>query len=302
MASLARALRLFCPRVEDLADRTLLSVGVNAGLAPGPVLTPAEIAQADRLLVKFRPGTSAADENSLLAATNTTVLSAFPDGPAIVEGGPGFDPSRALAEFQSSPLIVYAEPDAAVTLASTSTNLPSVAPYYPNDPSFGQQWGLNAPNDVDIDAPEAWPVTTGSASTIVAVLDSGVDLRNPDLAGRLWVNPSASHGRTTVYGWNFVNNNGNVQDGNGHGTHVTGILAATGNNGQSVVGVNWHAQIMPLKILDSTGSGSLGNAVTAVYFAADHGARVDQRELGLERPTRPWTTRSSMPTRRASCS
>jgi thermitase len=277
-----RAPRPLRPRAEFLDDRTLLSLG--AGLASGPVLAPAEIAPADRLLVKFRPGTTSADEAALLAATRTTLLSAFPDGPAIVAGGPGFDPSRALAEFQSSPLIVYAEPDATVSLASTSTSLPSVAPYYPTDPSFGQQWGLNTPNDVDIDAPEAWPVTTGSASTIVAVLDTGVDLKNPDLLNRLWVNPSASQGRTTVYGWNFVNNNGNVQDANGHGTHVTGVIAATGGNGQGVVGVNWHAQIMPLKILDATGSGSLDNAVRAVYFAADHGARVISASWGSSMP------------------
>ena len=286
MASNARSVRsrrALRPRLEALDDRTLLSVSVGAGLASGPVLSPAEIAAANRLMIKFRPGTTMADEDSLLAATKTTILSNFPDGPTVVQGGPGFDPALALVEFQASSLIAYAEPDATVTLSETST-LPTVAPYYPNDSSFGQQWGLNAPNNVDIDAPEAWAVTTGNASTIVAVLDSGVDLKNPDLVNRLWVNPAASHGRATVYGWNFVNNNGNVQDGNGHGTHVTGIIAATGNNGKGVVGVDWHAQIMPLKILDSTGSGSLSTAVTAVYFAADHGARVISASWGSNVP------------------
>jgi subtilisin family serine protease len=87
-----------------------------------------------------------------------------------------------------------------------------------------------------------------------------------------------------VYGWNFLANNGNVQDQNGHGTHVTGIIAATGNNGQGIAGIDWHAQIMPLKILDSTGSGSLTAAVSAVYFAAQHGARVINASWGSNTP------------------
>jgi subtilisin family serine protease len=143
---------------------------------------------------------------------------------------------------------------------------------------------LNSPGNVDIDAPEAWSVTTGSPSTIVAVIDTGVDLTNPQLVSRLWVNAAASKPHNTVFGWNFVSNNGNVQDVNGHGTHVTGILAATGNNGQGVAGVDWHSQIMPLKILDSTGSGSLDAAVSAVYFAAQHGARVINASWGSAAP------------------
>ena len=179
--------------------------------------------------------------------------------------------------------MVYAEADSTLKLADTTTTLPTVAPSYPTNSKFGQEWGLNNPGNVDIDAPEAWSVTTGSRSTIVAVIDTGIDLTNPQLVSRLWVNAAASTPRHPVYGWNFVGNNGNVQDQNGHGTHVTGVIAATGNNGQGVAGIDWHAQIMPLKILDSTGSGSLDAAVTAVYFAAQHGAG-DQRKLGLQRP------------------
>src|SRR4051794_25095121 len=93
----ARSRRALRPRLEALDDRTLLSAG--AGLASGPVLSAAEIAAANRLMIKFRPGTTMADESSLLAATKTTILSSFPDGPTVVEGGPGFDPAMALVEF-----------------------------------------------------------------------------------------------------------------------------------------------------------------------------------------------------------
>jgi thermitase len=259
--------------------RALLSVGTGATVAasfPRPDGPPA----ADRLLVKFQPNTTTATDDSLLAATGTSILSAFPDGLTVVETGLSIDPAQALQQFKSSPLVVYAEPDSTLKVADTADTLPTVAPSYPTNPAFGQQWGLNSPGNMDIDAPEAWSVTTGNPSTIVAVIDTGVDLTNPAFAGRLWVNPTASRPRATVFGWNFVSNNGNVQDKNGHGTHVSGILAATGNNGQNVVGVDWHAQIMPLKILDSTGSGSLDAAVSAVYFAADHGARVINASWG----------------------
>ena len=241
---------------------------------------------ADRLLVKFRTGVSVDEENQLLAAAGTSRLSVFPGGLTIVETGLGNDAASALPQFQGSPLVAYAEVDSTIRLTDTTSSYSSVAPVYPNEPYFAQQWGLNNPNDVDIDAAEAWAVTTGNPATIVAVLDTGVDLTNPDFAGRLWVNSSASRPRSPVFGWNFVSNNGNVQDNNGHGTHVTGILAASGNNATGVVGVDWHAQIMPLKILGADGSGSLDAAVSAIYYAADHGARVINASWGSNTPDR----------------
>src|SRR4051812_13234658 len=271
------------PHLETLEVRALLSVGSGASLAavfPQPEAAPA----ADRLLVKFQPGTTAAAEDSLLATTGTTVISSFPDGPTIIQTGLGVDPAQALDQFQASSLVVYAEADSTLKLADTTTTLPTVAPTYPTNSKFGQEWGLNNPGNVDIDAPEAWSVTTGSRSTIVAVIDTEIDLTNPKLVSRLWVNPAASTPRHPMYGWNFVANNGNVQDQNGHGTHVTGVIAATGSNGQGVAGIDWHAQIMPLKILDSTGSGSLDAAVTAVYFAVQHGARVINASWGSNAP------------------
>ncbi|APW61084.1 S8 family peptidase [Paludisphaera borealis] len=164
------------------------------------------------------------------------------------------------------------------------SNLPVVGPTYPNDPQFNQQWGLNSPSDIDVDAPEAWTVTTGSPSTIVAVIDSGVDLRNPDLVGRLWVNPAASRRGKIVYGWNFVNNNGNVQDQFGHGTHVAGVIAAAADNRKGVVGLDWNARIMPLRTLAADGSGTLENAVAAIRFAVDNGARVINASWGSDLP------------------
>ncbi|MDG3006756.1 S8 family peptidase [Paludisphaera mucosa] len=159
-------------------------------------------------------------------------------------------------------------------LVLSAVGLPTVAPSYPTDPQFGRQRGLNDPADVDVDAPEAWRVTTGSAATIVAVIDSGIDLKSPEFKGRLWVNPEASKRGRPAYGWNFVRDNGNVQDDFGHGTHVAGILGASANDGQGIVGVDWNAKLMILKTLDAQGGGDPDDAADAVRFAADHGARV----------------------------
>lgn len=101
----------------------------------------------------------------------------------------------------------------------------------PNDPGFSRQWGLGNAGRVDLDAPQAWGRTQGSASTIVAILDTGIDLENPEFAGRIWTNPdpSGSDGYPgALHGWNFVANTADVQDDDGHGTHVAGIAAGYG--------------------------------------------------------------------------
>jgi len=156
-------------------------------------------------------------------------------------------------------------------------------PTYPQDPQFGLEWGLNNPSDVDIDAPEAWTATTGKASTIVAVLDSGIDLNSSEFAGRLWLNPAASRPGKPVYGWNFVKGNGNVQDDYGHGTHVAGIIGAD-NDGRGIVGVDWNARIMPLKVLNAQGEGAIQATVDAIYFAVDNGARVINASWSVDEP------------------
>jgi subtilisin family serine protease len=132
-----------------------------------------------------------------------------------------------------------------------------------NDPQLSNLWGLTK-----IDASQAWNVSTGSQSVVVAVIDTGVDYTDPDLAANIWTNPNAGKDGFTgdVHGYNFVDNDGNPMDDNGHGTHVAGILGAVGNNGQGVVGVNWSVSIMPLKFLNSDGTGYLSDAIRAINY------------------------------------
>ncbi len=164
--------------------------------------------------------------------------------------------------------------DGRLVLSTVVAPLPRVAPSYPTDPQFGRQWGLNNRADLDVNAPEAWRATTGSASTIVAILDSGIDLKSPEFKGRLWVNAAASKRGRPAHGWNFVANTSDVQDDYGHGTHVAGVIGAAANDGQGIVGIDRNARLMILKVLDARGGGTPEAAAAALIFAADNGARV----------------------------
>jgi len=133
----------------------------------------------------------------------------------------------------------------------------------PNDPLFDRQWGLRK-----IDAPGAWETTLGSASVVIAVIDTGVDLAHPDLQGRL------------VPGRNFLDADQPPQDDGGHGTHVAGTIAATINNAQGVAGVAPGTSIMPIKALKANGSGRDSVVAQGVRWAADNGARIINMSFG----------------------
>ncbi|MFZ5916577.1 MAG: S8 family serine peptidase [Chloroflexota bacterium] len=145
---------------------------------------------------------------------------------------------------------------------------------YPNDPYFDDQWGLHNTGktgglaDADIDAPEAWGLSRGDSDVILAVIDTGVDLDHPEFAGRL------------TAGWDYVNDDGDPDDDEGHGTHVAGIAAAAGDNGSGVAGVAWNVRIMPIKVLDSDGEGYLSDVADGIRYAADNGAKVVNLSLG----------------------
>ena len=185
--------------------------------------------------------------------------------------------------------VEYAEEDFLVSIDSTS----------PNDPSFSNLWGLHntgqtgGTTDADIDAPEAWDLSTGSSNVIVAVIDTGVDYNHPDLNANMWTNPGETPGNgidddgngyvDDYYGINARYNAldpGDPMDDHSHGTHCSGTIAAVGNNGTGVVGVCWTARIMALKFLGSSGSGSTSDAVECVEYAIDKGAHIMSNSWG----------------------
>lgn len=126
-----------------------------------------------------------------------------------------------------------------------------------NDPLFTQQWGLQK-----IQAPSAWETTSGTSSVTVAVVDTGVDLRHPDLQGKL------------LTGRNLLQPDAAPQDDGGHGTHVAGTIAATLNNNIGIAGVAAGVSILPVKVLRNTGSGKDTNVAAGIRWATDNGARV----------------------------
>jgi subtilisin family serine protease len=187
---------------------------------------------------------------------------------------------KAVAWLNRQPGVLDAEVNAIITTAGV----------VPNDPSYPAQWSLNQASDIDINAPEAWAIAQGLPSTIVAVVDSGIDFNHPDLQTQIWINPGEVPGNGVdddlngyvddVRGWNFVSGSAVPQDDNGHGTHVSGIIAAAGDNGLGITGVNPAARIMPLKFIDRWGSGSVLQAVQAIRYATNMGARVINASWG----------------------
>ena len=191
----------------------------------------------------------------------------------------------ALAAYRANPNVLYAEPDYRVRIAGI-----------PDDPLFSDQWDFHNVGqaggiaDSDIDGPEAWDISTGNESTVVAVIDTGVNWQHEDLADNMWVNPGEIAGDgidndqngyvDDVHGYDFVNHDSNPMDDHNHGTHVAGTIGAIGNNGLGVAGVNWNVQIMALKFLDDAGSGTTSDAIEAVQYAVDNGAHISNNSWG----------------------
>ena len=192
----------------------------------------------------------------------------------------------AILRWGNDSRIEYIQPNYAISINTTT----------PDDPSFNQLWGLHntgqggGVDDADIDAIEAWDIQTGSSDIIVGVIDTGIDYNHPDLAGNMWVNPGEIAGNgidddnngyiDDVHGFDFVDYDGDPMDGNAHGTHVAGTIAAEGNNATGVVGVNWNASLMALRFLDDNGNGSTYGALQALEYATMMGAHITNNSWG----------------------
>ncbi len=174
----------------------------------------------------------------------------------------GWSTESVYSSLVNLPGIRFAEPDFILRTSST----------LPNDPMINSLYALEKSSIY-----EAWDTATGSSSVVVGVIDSGVDYTHPDLIANMWRNPGEIPGdgidndrngyRDDVYGYDFINGDGDPMDDNGHGTHVAGTIAAVGNNGVGVAGVSWNAKVMALKFLGSNGSGPTSAAASALNYA-----------------------------------
>ncbi|HEV3202769.1 MAG TPA: S8 family peptidase [Gemmataceae bacterium] len=219
--------------------------------------------EPDTILVRFRPEAARGLSGSnFLPGTDLQPEISLVPGLHVVHLSSGVTVPQALAAYRSSALVQYAEPNFRVHAVDT----------IPNDPMWNNSglYGLRI-----IQAPAAWDINVGSGNTVIASIDTGVDYNHPDLQNNMWTNPAdGSHG------WNYISATNNPLDDNGHGSHTSGTMAAEGDNGIGVVGVNWHAQIMALKILDSQGTGNSGTALTALDYAVQNGATISNNSYG----------------------
>lgn len=166
---------------------------------------------------------------------------------------------------------------------------------FPTDTSFAQLWGLHNTGqtggiaDADIDAPEAWDITTGSREVLVGVIDTGVDRSHPDLLANMWTNPREIPGNRIddegngfvddTNGWDFFANDNNPMDEEGHGTHCAGTIGGVGNNVAGVTGVCWQVSIVGLRFLGPSG-GSTSDAIEAVNYSRDLGVDLTSNSWG----------------------
>ena len=189
-----------------------------------------------------------------------------------------YDPREVAREYEKDPNVEYAEPDYYYFAMAT-----------PGDPLVSDQWYLGAYPGVNAYA--AWDSTTGDTTQVIGILDTGVDLDHPDLINKIKINTVEYNGVEGVdddgngyvddiYGWDFINNDGEPDDDNSHGTHVAGISAAETDNATGIAGIAWNAKILPLKVLQSTGYGNSSDIAQAVTYAVENGATILNLSLG----------------------
>jgi subtilisin family serine protease len=206
-----------------------------------------------RLAVMAKQRAPARALKSLFARAGVTVEDVVP---AIRSYTLGVVPDRqhkALRVLRASPLLARSGRDVISHELDTT----------PNDSDWPFQTGLRV-----VGLPRAWDITHGSPRVVVAVVDTGVDPNQPDLRGAL------------VPGANFVDRNAEPRDDHGHGTAVAAIIAARTENRQGIAGICWSCSVMPVKVLDSNGSGDDSEIAAGIVWAVDHGAQVINLSLG----------------------
>ncbi|CAN5561458.1 hypothetical protein BH23CHL2_BH23CHL2_26180 [soil metagenome] len=297
---------------RSIVVSVVLSLAMLLAFVPAPVArstvqpVPASVDAAlsfphipGELIIRFKNDTTEEERKEALASGGLIELQSFNEINAKLVETAAEDLAYVLAELNIDPRVAYAEPNFLMSIDQI-----------PNDPEYPLQWGLDNTGqiingtagiaDADIDAPEAWEITTGSPEVIVAVIDSGVNFSHPDFGANnrsnslLWQNsgelcPGCStdgldndgNGYIDDWrGWDFVNLDENPHDDNGHGTHVAGIIAARGNNGEGGVGIAPNVTIMSIKAFGAGGGGTSGGTVGSVLYAANHGAHIINASWG----------------------
>lgn len=239
-----------------------------------PAVQPGEFAPG-RVLVGWKDSAAGPARASLLAAQGWELLRSIDELDVAVVAVPKGDELAAVAALRADPAVAYAEPDY-LAYAAGAWSAPSrqwspplsAQGVQPNDTFWRDQWSLRR-----VQLPQAWELMQSPAATVVAVIDSGIDLGHPEFAGRV------------QQGFDYVEWDTAPQDQYGHGTHVSGVIAAAGNNGLGVAGSGWAVQLVPLRVLDRNGVGTAGNIAQAIVAASNRRVGVINLSLALSGPS-----------------
>ncbi len=242
---------------------------------PAPPAVQPGVLAPGRVLVGWKEDAAEQVRSELLAAQGWQVLRSIDELDANIVAVPKGEELAAVAALQADPSVAYAEADyvayaagAFAAPAGQSTPPLSAQGVQPNDTFWTAQW---SPRRVQL--PLAWELSQGSPSAVVAVIDSGIDLSHPEFAGRLQA------------GFDYVEWDTVPQDQYGHGTHVSGVIAAAGNNGLGVAGSAWAVQLVPLRALDRNGLGTASNIAQAIIAASNRRVSVINLSLALSGPS-----------------
>lgn len=230
---------------------------------------------AGEILVRFRDGIGIQAQSMAMQDTDLSSAEAVGRNGAVRLRSRNRNTATLLQAYRNRLDVLYAEPNYIFRVHEV-----------PNDAQFNQQWGLRntgqtidavpGTSGADIRSAQAWDITEGSRAIVVGVVDSGVDYTHPDLAANMWSAPApftltiggqAIACAAGTHGFNAITRTCDPMDDSGHGTHVAGIIAGVGNNGAGVSGVSRVGSIMGLKFIDSTGSGTVADAIAVIEFA-----------------------------------
>jgi subtilisin family serine protease len=245
------------------------------------------------VLVKFKPGAAKNKKKEAVDSVSGNTEEEYNIVPGLQKITTNLGVEEAIEILSKNPNVEFAEPDFIVSINGST---------FPNDTYFPNLYGMHDIDtipDNDIDGPEVWNIFTGDTDQLIAVIDTGVDYNHPDLNDNMWVNPGESGGGKETNGIDDDGNGyiddvhginsiyaksdpraGDPLDDHDHGTHVSGTICGEGNNGIGVTGVNWQCNIMALKFLSSSGSGSTSNAVECLEYALARGAKISSNSWG----------------------
>lgn len=267
---------------RSLATLLLVSLGSSVGYAEAQMKGFNVPHRANEFIVHYKAGVS--QTRRLVKQLGVTSYQTFESSSAVLMKTNGQRSASILEALRNDPDVESIEANRIFTIMKA-----------PNDPKFSTQYA-----HTKIGSAKAWDITTGSKDVVVAIIDSGVNYKHPDIAPNYW-NNSGETGKDAngkdkstngidddangyvddFRGWDFVSNDNDPSDDHGHGTHCAGAIGARGDNGVGITGVSWNVSVVGLKFINGkTGEGDTAGAVAAIEYATKMGFPITNNSWG----------------------